>query len=1077
MLAFGSFGFSQTIPDDLNDRAISSSISNPDVYSFEKQSLRNVNYYTGTVDVSIPIYTIKSGNIEYPLVLSYNTGGIKVDQLASDVGLGWSLSKTIVTRTINQYNDFNNVGTNNLDNQYIQTAEESSKSFCIYGYGKGNMGYFLHKSINAGMDNIKRKVDFLPDTYNFHSSNSKSKFFFNTVTEPVELNPSGLKIEAIKAKQIINTNFFISAYPSGNQYLYEFPTQDFFTLKVTDTKGIRYTFNDLDFSANYNYTNRIDYMYSCGTSNATPAQVSAWHISQIEDTNSTKKINFEYDTTHSNPFTLNLTLENTFKKTQRSVNYVKIPASNVMENPYQGSCSSIYWTGSNNRWTIEENARVDVQKKRLKRIVFDEGEVLFYYNNNGITNPTIPNIREDIYNGDFLSKIVVKNFKNEIIKTIEFKYDYFVSDYNVGEYNSDGEFNAYRYKRLKLTEVLESGKNPYKIYYNESIKLPPVNSFSVDFLGYNNNSADCLNPAHLQTLKPNPKLYYYPNKYDKSLLPFPIPNNTYYTINGYFNREANTYSKAWSLNKIVYPTGGFSEFEFELNNFNIMGEDITGGGIRVKKQTLNDGITTNNRIIEYEYKNDSNKSSGSLDHFPVFGHQVRRFFDTYIVDTQENDEEVPLVDVPSSTNFSANPWKFFGKASVLEDITSGSYVGYSKVIEKEIGQGRRELKYTSNDTFEYRDKIYRLDGNDIFYVGYNYVSCCSCLSDFVVTNSGLGSEIFTDNSFKRGKIVEENIYNEANVLLKKTINNYQNFEQQNYIFWQPTTYPKNTTSENNIGTILSSKKKYKVANFLLTNKTETEYLNNSGVISKLSSYVYNDKGLITDFTENIIGADVKNTKIYYPNNATTTSSLPFGNITSNQLLGYQALILKNKISQPIQIDNFKNSIKVNTSRNLYDINSNIVFSNISQNSKGIDNPLENNLKNNLIDTSNGNVLETQLENGVITSYIWGYKKSFPVAVIDNVQYSAISTTLITAIQSATDTGSEAQLTTAFNNLRAAFPNAKIVTYSYKPLVGITSVIDEKGDKISYHYDMNNRLQFIKDKDGNILSENEYHYKN
>ena len=122
-------------------------------------------------------------------------------------------------------------------------------------------------------------------------------------------------------------------------------------------------------------------------------------------------------------------------------------------------------------------------------------------------------------------------------------------------------------------------------------------------------------------------------------------------------------------------------------------------------------------------------------------------------------------------------------------------------------------------------------------------------------------------------------------------------------------------------------------------------------------------------------------------------------------------------------------------------------------------------------------METQLENGVITSYIWGYKKSFPVAVIDNVQYSAISTTLITAIQSATDTGSEAQLTTAFNNLRAAFPNAKIVTYSYKPLVGITSVIDEKGDKISYHYDMNNRLQFIKDKDGNILSENEYHYKN
>ena len=1087
MVVFSVFGFSQTTPPiDLNDKIISSSISNPDVYNFEKQSLRDVNHYTGTVDVSIPIYTIKSGNLEYPLALSYNTSGIKVDQLASDVGLGWSLSKAVITRTINQYNDFNNVGFNNLDTGYTQTPEEISHSFCISPFGKGNMGHFLRDQISSGIDFTKLKIDFLPDTYNFYSSNSKSKFFFKKINEPIELNPSGLKIEAIKAKQIINTNFFIPAYPSGNQNLYEFPTQDFFILKVTNSNGIKYTFNDLDFSANYYTSNRLqEYFHNCGYNNINPAQVSAWHISKIEDTNSSKKINFEYDTTHSNPFNLNLSLSNTLKKAQRSYNYTKIPYLNSSDVSYQGNCQS-YWAGepSLTNWSVNETARVDVQKKRLKRIVFDEGEVLFYYNNEGISNPTINNIREDIYNGDFLSKIVVKNFKNEIIKTIEFKYDYFVSNYNIGEFNPDGEFNPYRYKRLKLTEVLESGKNPYKIYYNETIKLPPVNSFSVDYLGYNNNSADCLNPTHLQSIMPNPKLYYYPNKEDKSLLAFPIPNNTYYTINGYFNREANSFSKAWCINKIIYPTGGYSEFEFELNDYNLMGEDIVGGGIRVKKQILNDGISTNNRIIEYIYKNNLSKSSGNLDQFPFFGHPIPKLFDvTYNTDQGLNEEISPVI-TSGPIVFNSTAWKIFGKASVLEDITSGAFVGYSQVTEKEIGQGKKELKFSSSETPEYKNKIYKIhpyetsdEENYISVYGTNQGTRFTCISSFLKANSGFGANIFTDNSFKRGKLISENVFNEDGILLKKIINTYQNFEYQNFSYYQPITFPWHVQSENNTGVLFACKKKYKVANFLLVDKTETDYLNNNGVISKVSNYVYNDNGLITDFTENIIGGDVKKTKIYYPNNVTNISSLPYGNINNNQLIAYQTLLQKNKISQPIQIDNFKNSIKVNTSRKLFDINSSVVFSNISQNSKGIDNPLENKVKNNLIDTDNGNVLETQLENGTVTSYIWGYKKSLPVAIIENTSYSSISSALLTAIQSATDTGTDAQLTTAFNNLRVALPNSKIVTYSHKPLVGISTVIDEKGDKISYYYDVNNRLQFVKDKEGNIINENEYHYKN
>jgi hypothetical protein len=53
----------------------------------------------------------------------------------------------------------------------------------------------------------------------------------------------------------------------------------------------------------------------------------------------------------------------------------------------------------------------------------------------------------------------------------------------------------------------------------------------------------------------------------------------------------------------------------------------------------------------------------------------------------------------------------------------------------------------------------------------------------------------------------------------------------------------------------------------------------------------------------------------------------------------------------------------------------------------------------------------------------------------------------------------------------------ITTITYKPLIGVSTITDTKGDKQTYHYDSFNRLQFVKDSSGNILSENEYHYKN
>ena len=79
--------------------------------------------------------------------------------------------------------------------------------------------------------------------------------------------------------------------------------------------------------------------------------------------------------------------------------------------------------------------------------------------------------------------------------------------------------------------------------------------------------------------------------------------------------------------------------------------------------------------------------------------------------------------------------------------------------------------------------------------------------------------------------------------------------------------------------------------------------------------------------------------------------------------------------------------------------------------------------------------------------------------------------------SITPVGKEGDLRAALTILRASLPESQVTTYTYDPLIGVTSIADPRGNTIYYEYDPFNRLKHVKDKDGNILSQNEYNYKN
>ncbi len=66
---------------------------------------------------------------------------------------------------------------------------------------------------------------------------------------------------------------------------------------------------------------------------------------------------------------------------------------------------------------------------------------------------------------------------------------------------------------------------------------------------------------------------------------------------------------------------------------------------------------------------------------------------------------------------------------------------------------------------------------------------------------------------------------------------------------------------------------------------------------------------------------------------------------------------------------------------------------------------------------------------------------------------------------------------AIDELRLYPVVSQVTTYTYSPLIGITSMTDAKGMTTYYEYDGYQRLLNVKDKDGNIVKHNEYRYVN
>lgn len=411
-----------------------------------------VSYYTGIPNTSIPLYVIKTGDIELPISLDYHGGGIKVEEMASWVGLGWSLScGGTISRTVRGEPDVGAFsGATKVEqfhnNQMTQGARDS----------------FL-------VDVYNRVYDAESDIYFFNGPGFSGKFFITNDGKFFTSPRSDIKIEFM---------------PGGGD-----------GWKLTTGQGVQYLFQSYETTYSTPFSASTGSGYTNGDQSTT---ITSWLLDKITDSKG-NTITFSYENGGE-----------TFRTKMVSSKNLLIAEAN-------GSCPPDF------SWSYNENYITD---KVLKEINFSNGKISFQ-------NTAAARLDSGVIP---LKKMIITNSNSDTLKSFHFFTSYFATD-------TTGGCEDNIHYRLRLDSLSEHGMSndsvaPYKFYYN-STSLPCRLSNAQDYWGYYNG-------------KHNATFVRYQNSQTGPWV-------------GANKDPDPAYAKACVLEKIEYPTGGSSEFEYEGN--------------------------------------------------------------------------------------------------------------------------------------------------------------------------------------------------------------------------------------------------------------------------------------------------------------------------------------------------------------------------------------------------------------------------------------------------------------------------------------------------------------------------------
>ncbi|RBL88135.1 hypothetical protein DF182_31950 [Chitinophaga flava] len=274
-----------------------------------------VSLYTGVPDISIPIWTVKEGDINLNISAAYHSGGVKVEEDASWIGLGWALNAGgVITRSVRGKPD---------DEAYLIAAYPKIPDLLLNPDKIGVTpceaweGTKFARLVGRGL------YDGEPDSYYFNFNGLSGQFVFDQNGIPYTIPYQKLKIERLSKVDWV----------------------------ITTTDGTRYKFGGDDCSE-YTQAYSVVYPYydwgiSEKNKDLVMSHYSSWYLKEIESPNG-RKVSFEYSDEN---YQVNSGISQFV--------YYELQMAPIVKTPDNSSTLS------------------DIKGKRLKRIIYSDGSVSF----------------------------------------------------------------------------------------------------------------------------------------------------------------------------------------------------------------------------------------------------------------------------------------------------------------------------------------------------------------------------------------------------------------------------------------------------------------------------------------------------------------------------------------------------------------------------------------------------------------------------------------------------------------------------------------------------------------------------
>lgn len=996
---------------------------NPEAATLAKSLDYPLNNNYGVPNIGIKLFNISNGALTYEVKASYHAGGFKVGQQPSWIGMNWSINAVPqVTRTINGGDDLHGYILNNMFNAYNADSPKPNNNYL------------------ARLD--RNEVDEQPDEFNFSLMNKSGSFYFQKYSN-----------QTYKALPVPYDQLDIRF--SGTN------------LTIIDDDGTKYEFGGAGF---------IEQSGLQGSA----VSITAWKCRMIVSPNLKDTVKFNYYPIQQKYRSVFTDILEVYDVGGRPIShdysalnpdifssgsYTDLPPilklSSGWPHPYT-TTHFLFGTQSFNPSTITYNinnpniffdyggyapeqiaATSILQILTLKQINFKGNKIDFFVNQLGAGG---------------LDSIKVINYLGDIISRIEFKHTY----------------------SLDTVKFLSTGNLPeiFKIEYQPGGYGQDENLPS-DAWGYPNPQNGFLYENSMEMYSSSNLPFQWINVFAHAESGSSNANNEYFIPIGRTVLDSNEDDmKSGIIKKIIYPTGGFTEFTFEANRYKLpYSNDVKlAGGLRVKSiknYASSDIVPSTERYFKY--------SDNGIDDV---GH---------------------LVINPLLNNFEYTQYGHWHAT----DQNSGaySYVNFRKrtfvktSLDNTTFSNGSPISYQNITVYESENGI--LTGKTVFSYNSNH-------SDFRIVNTPLTQhQLIWDNGLLNSQIDYAYVEGNFQWIRKKTYQ-YESFILPEKIHVGKVFNTHLLTGDlSNIPSSVDPAALYGNFNYITYGLSvgysrkveETEQsrgLGDLSIVSNEKKFFYDNP--IHPYCTRVIYKNSKNEDVneytIYPQDF--EGDLMASSLITNHKLripieqvlatkGTKNMVLKGNIyTYDVSPENYyKREFMLETDDKIPI--SSYKFSNV----QSFFWPEEEQIKKSFSPDSRykptvfvksydeyGNITEIINKDSQVTSYIWAYKGSELAMEIKNLDYESIKNFLgVTQLSAFASSSPTREVLNAFSDsIKSQFPNCFITFYTYKPLIGVTSVTDSRGVCKYYDYDSFGRLKTERDHNGNIIKSYAYHFR-